>query len=966
MTPVLQDWLQARLGALAERAPQTVAVLAAAPPALQAAAQRVLLGSDFVFRAITRHDDLLPGLIADGSLASSRSLPDYEALVAQAAVATATATAAIATVDEAAFMAALRRLRQRELVRIAWRDLAGDAEVDATLAELSWFAEAVLVVATRVAGELVGRRHGAPAPSGAGGGTGLVVLGMGKLGGGELNFSSDIDLVFLYGDGGGETQGTAPIDCEEYYTRQGRMLIRLLDAPTDEGFVFRVDMRLRPFGDSGPLACSFASFEDYLQSHGRDWERYAYVKVRPMTGREQFAPLRESALRPFVYRRYLDFGVFESLREMKGLIARDVERREMADHIKLGPGGIREIEFIVQAFQLIRGGQDRSLREPSLLSVLPRLRGAKLLPAAAVQELTDAYRFLRRLENRLQMLDDQQTHTLPVAALDAERIAIMMDAPDFATLRARLDEFRRLVTQHFDAVVLAPADARSSASALLDLAPLWEPAFDSERLQTRLAEASVAEPVEVLRLLAELRASAPVRRLDEAGRLRLKALLESLVRELPTVDPLPVLRRLISIIEAIGQRSAYFALLLENAAARRRLVEVCAHGNFLATRIAAHPMLLDELIDDRVLEELPDRAALTENLAALAGELKDEDPDRQVEALCRFQRAAIFRVALADLSGRLPVMQVSDRLTEIAELILAQAMQLAWSQTTALLGVPRCEPERREVQVAAIGYGKLGGRELGYSSDLDLVFIHDSSGDNQETDASTPVDNQVFFVRYTQRLLHLLTVHSAAGRLYEVDVRLRPSGKGGMLVTSIAAFREYQFKEAWTWEHQALLHARAVAGPPAFVVRLEELRMEVLRDAVRRDDLKTQVRDMRERMRRELSAAPAGQVDLKQVRGGIADIEFLAQYWALRWAQEYPPVAMFSDTIRQLESVASAALVPQETVDQLVGAYQAYRRHGHRLALDGHDNLAATNELLAERQAVAAIWNATMQDAAGL
>ncbi|MEP7313671.1 MAG: bifunctional [glutamate--ammonia ligase]-adenylyl-L-tyrosine phosphorylase/[glutamate--ammonia-ligase] adenylyltransferase [Pseudomonadota bacterium] len=953
MSPALQEWLRARLGAFAERAPQSQAALDAASPTLRTAASRVLLGSDFVARSITRHDDLLPGLIADGSLDVARDLATYEALVAQVSV--------NAGGDEAAFMAALRRLRQREFVRITWRDLSGDADVDTTLAELSWFAEAVLGEATRFAGELLAKRHGMPSAAGAE----LVVLGMGKLGGGELNFSSDIDLVFLY-SASGETQGAEPLDCSEYYARQGRTLIRLLDAPTDEGFVFRVDMRLRPFGDSGPLACSFASFEDYLQAHGRDWERYAYVKARALTGRQQFATVRESVLRPFVYRRYLDFGVFESLREMKGLIAREVERREMAEHIKLGPGGIREIEFIVQAFQLIRGGQDRSLREPSLLSVLPRLRGAKLLPAAAVQELAAAYRFLRRLENRLQMLDDQQTHSLPVDPLVAERIAIMMDAPDFATLRQQLDAHRRLVTQHFDAVVLAPADARSSASARLDLAPLWEPTLDSERLQSRLAEAGVAEPAEVMRLLDSLRSSASVRRLDEVGRLRLKALLESLVHELPAVEPLPVLRRLITIIEAIGQRSAYFALLLENAAARRRLVEVCAHGNFLATRIAAHPMLLDELIDDRVLEELPERAALSENLAALAGEVADEDPDRQVEALCRFQRAAIFRVALADLSGRLPVMHVSDRLTEIAELIVAQAMQFAWTQTTAKLGVPRCEPMRRAVQVAAIGYGKLGGRELGYSSDLDLVFIHDSAGDNQETDAATPVDNQVFFLRYTQRLLHLLTVHSAMGRLYEVDVRLRPSGKGGMLVTSIAAFRDYQFKEAWTWEHQALLHARAVAGPPALISRLEELRMDVLQNAVHRDDLQEKVRDMRERMRRELSAAPAGQVDLKQVRGGIADIEFLAQYWALKWAREYPPVALFSDTIRQLESVASAALVPQATVDQLVGAYQTYRQHGHRRALDGEDNLLAAAELQGERQAVAAIWNATMQGAAGL
>ena len=941
MSPALLALLERQQATLAERAPAAQAALAATSPQRQATARHVLACSDFVARAITVREDLLPGLLADGSLDQSRTLQAYHALVAT--------VAATAAGDEATYGSALRRL----LVRIAWRDLAGDADVEQTLLEASWFAEAVIAGATAFAGELVARRHGAPEGADAG----LIVLGMGKLGGGELNFSSDIDLIFLYAEGG-ETTGPVPLAYEEFYTRQGRALIRLLDAHTAEGFVFRVDMRLRPFGDSGPLVASFASLEDYLQVHGRDWERYAYVKARALTGQQAFEPLRESVMRPFVYRRYLDFGVFDSLREMKGLISREVNRREMANHVKLGPGGIREIEFIAQAFQLIRGGQDRNLRTTSLLTVLPRLRGAKLLPAQAVDELTSAYLFLRRLENRLQMLDDRQTHSMPVETLESERIALAMDQPDAAALQIALDAHRVRVMAQFDAVVVAPAG--SQAAVPLDLAPLWEAGLDREPLRERLAAVGLADPGEVLRLLEDLRDSTRIRRLDEISRRRLELLLKCLLCELPRDDALPVLRRLLSIIEAIGQRSAYFALLLE----------VCAHGQFLASRIASHPMLLDELIDDRVLDELPDRADLVADLALRAAEVADEDPDRQVEALCRFQRAAIFRVALADLSGRLPLMQVSDRLTEIAELIVEEAMRLAWQQITPQLGRPQCseapDGPRREVRVAAFGYGKLGGRELGYSSDLDLVFVHDSFGEVQETDRASPVDNQVFFLRYAQRLMHILTVHSAAGRLYEVDVRLRPSGKGGMLVTSIDAFRDYQFTEAWTWEHQALLHARAVAGDPALRARAEALRLDVLQNAVRRDDLKTQVRDMRERMRRELSGAGPGRFDLKQDRGGIADIEFLAQYWALRWARDYPPVVMFPDTIRQLESVASAALVPQETVDQLVKAYQAYRVVGHHRSLDGLDNLLEAGAFTAERQQVAVIWEAAMQADAGL
>ena len=956
MSPDVDGLLQRALATLAECAPATCAALRALSPEQQAAAYRTLAGSDFILRTLLGRDALLPELLAEGSLARGRSLDEYRAMVG---VVSETAGG-----EEAPYMAGLRRLRQREMLRIAWRDLAGDATTEQTLLEASWFAESAIAGATDYAAQLVSKRHGLPVGDEAG----LVVLGMGKLGGGELNFSSDVDLIFLFCEGG-ETRGPVPIDHEDFYTRQGRTLIRLLDARTEDGIVFRVDMRLRPFGDSGPLVASFASLEDYLQLHGRDWERYAYVKARALTGKSIYEPLRENVMRPFVYRRYLDFGVFESLREMKALISREVVRRDLADHVKLGPGGIREIEFIVQAFQIIRGGQDRALRDTSLLAVLPLLRGAKLLPNGAVDELLAAYLFLRRLENHLQMVDDAQTHSLPADALGLARLAFTMGHADWPTLRAELDAQRAKVTLHFESLIVSQAAPGNDVD--LDIALLWQPDGERAPFRAQLAVMGIEDVDQALRVLDGLRDSARIRRLDEIGRRRLAQLLRCLLGELPAGQALPVLQRLLDIIDSIGQRSAYFALLLENRAARRRLVEVCTQGDFLASRVAAHPLLLDELIDDQVLDAPPDRAQLQSDLALRLSQVADEDPDRQVEALCHFQQAAVFRVALADLIGHLPLMHVSDRLTEIAEIIVDAAMGMAWAQISAQVGVPRCiEPGSdvaRPIRVAAIGYGKLGGRELGYSSDLDLVFIHDSVGDSQETDrAAGPVDNQVFFLRYAQRLMHLLSFHSAAGRLYEVDVRLRPSGKGGLLVTSIEAFREYQFTEAWTWEHQALLHARAVAGDPSLKARVEAVRMEVLSDAVRREDLRKQVRDMRERMRRELSASGEGRFDLKQDRGGIADIEFLAQYWALGWAQQYPPVAFFSDTIRQLESVASAALVPQETVDVLVRAYQAYRATGHHRSLDGQGNVIGGDPFMAERAAVAEIWEAAMEAGDGL
>lgn len=936
------------------------AALEAAPALIRESLPLVFAGSDFVAQSCARDAQLFPTLIASGDLQRVLTPADF---AARAPVLSVDA----GVTSDADALARLRRWRRYEMVRIAWRDLAGWSDLPETLSDLTALADAAIDLAVRHARAGLVARYGEPR-SAEGVIQPLVVLAMGKLGGGELNFSSDVDLVLLFPEHG-ETDGARQIANEEFFTRLAQGLIRLLGAPTHDGVVLRVDMRLRPFGDSGPMVASFAAFEDYLPRHGRDWERYAYVKARAVTAVEAYAQIYAEALRPFVYRRYLDYGVFESLREMKALIEREVERRELADHVKLGPGGIREIEFIVQSFQLIRGGQDRRLQTTSLLSALALLESWRRMPADMVAQLRAAYVFLRRLENRLQMLGDAQTHLLPADALTRERIALAMGMADWPTLLTALSQHREAVSRHFRLVVFGAAEQERDA-VRIDLGRFWDTQAETAALTESLAKAGFTDPDEVARLLLELRASALVRKLDEPGRKRLQALLPPLLADVVRVGgaQLAVLRRVLRVVEAIGQRSAYFALLHENAVARERLVDLCGHGDFLAQQIAAHPLLLDELIDER-LAELPDRAALEGEVRSRLEQLTDEDPERQVEALRHFQRAAIFRVAVADLTGRLPVMRVSDRLTEIAELIIEHAVELGWRQIVAQFGTPMCGEgsARRPVSICVAGYGKLGGIELGYSSDLDLVFLHDSRGEAQETTgARASIDNQVFFVRLAQRIMHLLTMHSAAGRLYEVDVRLRPSGKGGLLVTSIDAFSEYQQREAWTWEHQALLHARAVAGAAALRARFEAVRLEILAHHVKRATLRDEVRTMRERMRKELSKgrpaaaeAPAV-IDLKQDAGGVADIEFLAQYWALRWAKDYPPVVLFSDTIRQLESVASADLVPQTTVDVLTGAYRAYRGRSHHLSLAGAAALVTDAEFVTERAAVTRIWNEAM------
>ncbi len=831
------------------------------------------------------------------------------------------------------------------------------------------FADAAIAAAVDFAARELAHTYGTPR-SAAGEPQPLIVLGMGKLGGGELNFSSDIDLIFAFPEKG-ETHGGRSIDNEDYFTRLGRLVIRILGERTSEGIVHRVDMRLRPFGDSGPLTASGAFLDNYLQTHGRDWERYAWIKARAITGAPAWKLIHAESVRPFVYRRYLDFGVFESLREMKALIEKEVARRDLADHVKLGPGGIREIEFIVQAFQLIRGGQDRRMQTQSLLAVLPQLAGGKLLPVRVAQELEAAYLFLRRIENRLQMLGDAQNHRIPVDPLTRERIAATMGFRGWDACGAELELHRARVTRAFQEVIFARHDAATAEMPGVNgIVEAWLRGAPAPQFAAALEARGFAQAELAAQLLLEFRGAAPLRRLDAPGRARLDTLLPRLlaaIADLRTVtvgSPLDVLRRVLKVLEAIGSRSAYFALLNENAHVRRKLIELAGLGEFIAAQIASHPLLLDELLDESSGGLPPPRAELEREIHARLTHLVDDEPERQVEMLRQFQRAAVFRVAMADLTGKIPLMRVSDFLTEIAEIIIEQAMQLAWIQMTGQFGRPMSGvgDKRRVVKICAVGYGKLGGFELGYASDLDLVFLHDSGAEQAETDAAKPVDNQVFFIRFAQRTLHILTMHSAAGRLYEVDVRLRPSGKGGMLITRVGAFVDYQEKEAWTWEHQALLHARAVAGDLDLRSEFERVRVDLLMRCVRRDTLRDEVRNMRERMRRELSRAKpgAGQFDIKQDTGGTADIEFLAQYWALLHAGTHPPVVMFADTIRQLESVASADLVPQKTVDVLTDAYRKYRERSHHLSLESAEPVVPGEEFREARAAVSAIWNATM------
>jgi [glutamine synthetase] adenylyltransferase / [glutamine synthetase]-adenylyl-L-tyrosine phosphorylase len=924
-----------------------------AVPVIASSYVRVWAASEFVARSCSRNPALLETLVTEGQLENEFTAAQFDTDIANT----------VRGESESELMDSLRRFRRRHMIRIAWRDIAGFANVDETLRDLSLLADTCIQFAYRNAYDNLQSRYGIPRGEQSGEPQPMLIFGMGKLGGCELNYSSDIDLVFLYPEEG-QTDGDRSVDNAEFFLRLGQKLTQLLAATTVEGFVYRVDLRLRPFGDSGRIALSFAAFENYLQQHGRDWERYAYVKARAITAQEHYASLYDEVLRPFVYRRYLDFSVFESLRDMKAMIAREVERRELQDNVKLGPGGIREIEFIVQAFQLIRGGADRRLQSRELRKVLPLLIGQRLLRVDVVNELLESYRYLRVVENRLQEWNDEQTHQLPEDPEARLRLARSIGCSDWDTFAAELARHRERVARHFAQAVFGPVtDAQTGADRMPRLIDLDGAAEDRDRAVSLLG---FIDPAPISAALETLRNSTYYRRLDQTGRRRLHELLPRLLRlVVPTQSPTTTLTRLTKILEMIGGRTVYLALLNENSAALNRLVELVAQSQFLSDQIAMHPLLLDELIDERLLEEAPTRARFEEELAQRRDAMHGDDPERQVEVLIQFQRAALFRVAVADLTARLPLMKVSDRLTDIAELLVRESLVLARAQIAAKHGEPICinaDGSACAADMIVVAYGKLGGLELGYGSDLDLVFLHNSSGESQRTNGPQPIENTVYFQRWAQRFVHLLTVHTSAGRLYEVDTRLRPGGNRGLLSQTLQSFREYEFESAWTWEHQSLLRARAIAGPPELCASFEEARIEVLRNAVRRDALKTEVRNMRAKMRENLSKAKQGQFDIKQDAGGVADLEFLVQYWMLKWADRYPEIVIFSDNIRQLESLASGNLVPQARVDFLVDTYRRYRERLHRLSLAGERNVVDESEFVDERRGVIEIGAEVMAE----
>ena len=951
---VLVERTADRWDAFVQVAPETADQIRA-DDVLSDAVIRVWAGSDFVARSCIRNPDMLAQLLASGDL--NRSYP-ADAFTHR------TDDAAQAAESMTELSAALRRIRNREMVRVAWRDLVGAADLDETLRELSWLADACVDAALRRLHIWEAERRGEPR-SAKGQPQSMVVLGMGKLGGLELNFSSDIDLIFAYPEKG-ETDGRRSITNEEFFRSLGQKLIKVLGENTDQGFVFRVDMRLRPFGEAGPLVMHFDALEHYYQTHGREWERYAMIKARPIAGDRAEGEKLMRRLRPFVYRRYLDYGAFESLREMKLLIAREVERKGLRRNVKLGPGGIREIEFIGQAFQLIYGGRYPALQSRSIVTVLDQLAADDHLPGYAVAHLIQAYGFLRRSENRIQAYKDQQTHDLPEDEPGKVRLALTMGFDDWGSyVRALMAHVRR-VEEQFQQVFAAPQSEEGDA-AELGWVGIWTGDTVDATAIAQLRTSGFTDPDAALGQLQRLRGGHTCRALTKNGRERLNALMPLLLGAVAGVEnPDETLIRVLHLVEGVARRSVYMALLVENPLALSQLVRLCAASPWIAEYLGKHPLLLDDLLTPGTLYEPLRPDALARELDVFLARVPDDDLEQQMDALRHFQQTNMLRVAAADVSGGMRLMVVSDCLTWIAETVVRKVVDLAWRIMSGKHGEPWCEVDGQRVRAhfAVLAYGKLGGIELGYGSDLDLVFLHDSHGQGQQTDGPRSLDNASFFVRLAQRIIHMLGAQTSAGVLYEVDTRLRPSGRSGLLVTSLAAFAEYQRSQAWTWEHQALVRTRVVAGPEEMVAALEQLRREILSQPRDADALRVEVRDMRERMRAELGSKKPGCFDLKHDPGGIADIEFMVQYAVLAGAHAHPELLVWSDNIRQLDALEACGLMTPEDAGMLRDAYRALRHLGHLGKLRGSEALVPTDQvdesLDNARQRVCDLWSRLM------
>ena len=901
---------------------------------------KVFSCSQFVSESCIKNPDLMIDLINTGRLYSPDAGEDFQVLLRN-------------QLEKNDLPVVLRKFRNREMVRIAWRDLAGWAKLDETLADVSALAETCIQCALNQLYRQACELKGTPTHA-DGSKLQLVVLGMGKLGAWELNYSSDIDLIFCYSEDGvlSDRKNTS---YGEFFARIAQQLVKVLDEITVDGFVFRTDIRLRPFGDSGPIVMTFDGMENYYQTQAREWERYAMIKVRPVAGDIQGGQYFMEMIRPFVYRRYLDYGAFEELRSLKFQIAQELQRKDRLENIKLGPGGIREIEFIGQAFQLIRGGTEKKLQEHRILKVLDILGEMELLTKTDANQLQGSYRFLRKTENHIQQYQDRQTHDLPVDESARLTLAFSMGFSDWDGFKHELDNVRHQVHEVFDQVFAPTLQEEDSAEGEI----VWVGKADQQQLFEYLHNFGYKKPEESYQLIEKFKSSSALQKLTTKGAGVVDRLMPQLIEAVPQVDnPEQTLQRTLTLLEAVAGRNVYLALLAENSDALTQLIKLSSASPWICDYLSRYPVLFDELLDTRSLYDPLDKDELTRRLQLKIAGVDGQDIEQVMNALRKFKQISMLHVAAADIMGVIPVMQVSDYLTGIAEVILDEAVAQVWQSLTAKHGLPS-GVVNSVAGFAVIGLGKLGGFELGYGSDLDLVFLYDCQDGNALTDGKKPISGMEFYGRLGQKVMSMLNTNLLSGILYEVDMRLRPSGNSGLLVTHVKAYEAYMEKDAWTWEHQALVRGRFVVGDIQLQNQFIQIREKILAKPRNYEALKIEVREMREKMRSNQSSLK-DVFDLKQSKGGIADIEFIVQFGVLALASKNHILVAYTDNVQLLEELQKQGFISESTVELLKSAYYTFRDRGHREVLQGSRAVVNTQEYEVMRSKVEQIWHELM------
>ena len=897
----LDELVSARLDGLRE-------VMTLPQPMLQRL-EKLALVSDFAIETLLRQPQLLGQLDESAQPVPLLQLPDAQS------------------------MALLRRWRCAESSRLIWRDISDVDDVGQTLRSCTLIAEQAIGSALDCLERDMFNRHGQVIdPSGQP--VGLVVFGLGKLGGAELNFSSDVDLIYAFARQG-LSDGVRPLDAEVYFTRIGQRLAQFLGDITADGFSHRVDLRLRPFGSAGRIALSFAAMEQYFQTEGRDWERYAWIKARPVAGDYTQGERLLSTLSPFVYRRYLDYTALDGLREMKALIAQEVERKELADDIKRGPGGIREIEFLAQALQLIRGGREPELQQRSLSATLDALARAGHMAKATAQRMNQAYRFFRRLENRLQMLSDAQTHELPSDVISRLRIARGLDFVDSSALERAVAAERAVVQEEFSALL----HSRRRVVAPSALAAYWKALPDNADAKV-LAEAGFDDAEHLHQQMCEFAGSGALRQLSARGRARFDSVVPTLLAQAAQSDhPQVGLAHGLALLQAISKRTSYLALLQEQPAALDRLVSIALGSALLSERLCEHPILLDELLDLRAAGPVPGTRIVAGQINQLGAQLDIADVEASLLALAELRQSLTFRIGLAYRVERMQPIETVQALATLAEGVLDLVIRLARRQVEQQHG--RVD----QAGFAVVGYGSIGGSELGFSSDLDLVFLHNAPPDRM-SDGPRPIEAARYFARLAQKIVAQLDAVTGAGTLYEVDVRLRPDGTQGMLVSTMESFAAYQRERAWTWEQQALVRAKLLYADQGAASEFEQIRTTTLSRKRDPSSLQTDVQNMRAKMRAELDRSRGDWFDLKQGSGGLVDIEFLMQQCILQHAREHAALCEPRSTVNQIAMLAELELIKPREADELRQAHELMIRHGLDCTLDRRPRLVRQTEVL--------------------